>query len=38
MELREVKIQKGIVAALSKRTFTKSQEILVLNPMESFEV
>jgi L-ascorbate metabolism protein UlaG (beta-lactamase superfamily) len=34
----EVKIQKGIVAALSKRTFTKSQEILVLNPMESFEV
>ncbi len=34
----EAKIQKGIVAALSKRTFSNTQEILVLNPNESLEI
>ena len=34
----EAKIQKGIVAAFSKRTFSNTQEILVLNPNESLEI
>jgi L-ascorbate metabolism protein UlaG (beta-lactamase superfamily) len=34
----EAKIQKGIVATLSQRTFSNTQEILVLNPKESFEI
>ncbi len=34
----EAKIQKGIVATLSQRTFSNTQEILVLNPKETFEI
>lgn len=33
----EVKIQKGIVAVLSKRTFANHPEVLALQPFESFE-
>lgn len=33
----EVKIQKGIVAKLSRRTFANHPEVQVLNPFESFE-
>ncbi len=34
----EAKIQKGIVATLSQRSFSNTQEILVLNPNETFEI
>lgn len=34
----EAKIQKGIVATLSQRTFSNTQEILFLNPKETFEI